>query len=329
MLRAVRRPLLRLRAARDGAVRGGPASLARAAAAPVVVSAARARGAARGARARLAARRRREVERALAAEVDDELLYRGRSRAATSATIRWSSAAWSRTCASRAHRTRATTRRCSRRRSRWACTRATRSCGAAWSSACASISRPRRRAPNPTEAELREYYERNAATLSQPGARALHAALLPRRPRARARAARSRGCAPRDAARARARALGDPFLHPPSSRSRRATSSRAASAPSFAEGVFAAPPGAWSGPIPSAYGVHLVFVHEREAPRALAFEEVRDSVRHAVIAERRRTALERGLRALRDSVRVVIEAPDQPPPSRRQGRHRVSALEGR
>ena len=61
-----------------------------------------------------------------------------------------------------------------------------------------------------------------------------------------------------------------------------------------------------SSPIPSAYGVHLVFVHEREAARALGFEEVRDSLRRAVIAEERGAALERGLRALREQSPVVL-----------------------
>ena len=96
------------------------------------------------------------------------------------------------------------------------------------------------------------------------------------------------------------RALGDPFLHPAD----QPLQARDEIAGRFGEPrsptrVFAAPPGAWSGPVSSSYGVHLVLVHEREAPRALAFDEVRDAVRHAVLAERRRAALERGLRELR------------------------------
>jgi len=102
--------------------------------------------------------------------------------------------------------------------------------------------------------------------------------------------------------------IGDPFLHgaeqPPQSRDELAGRFGA----DFADGVFAAPPGEWSGPIPSAYGVHLVLVREREPARALGFEEVRDPVRLAVIAERRAAALERGLRALRAGAQITIES---------------------
>jgi hypothetical protein len=163
-------------------------------------------------------------------------------------------------------------------------------------------------AGDPDEAELRAYYERNAARYRSPervrctqlyfrgaherAARGLLARL------------RQQGTAPDQALR-----LGEPFLHgaeqPPSSREELA--GRFGDA--FAASVFAAQPGAWEGPIASAYGVHLVFVQEREPERALGFEEVREPLRLAVIAERRAAALEQGLRALRARARVVIEAP--------------------
>ena len=163
-------------------------------------------------------------------------------------------------------------------------------------------------AGDPDEAALRDYYERNAATYHSPErVRIIQLYFRGERERAarreleRLRAAQT---PPESALR-----LGDPFLHgadqPLQSRDELAGRFGA----DFAEGVFAAPSGEWSGPIPSAYGVHLVFVREREAPRTLAFEEVRDRVRLAVIAERRAAALEHGLRALRASARVVIEAP--------------------
>ena len=121
------------------------------------------------------------------------------------------------------------------------------------------------------------------------------------------RAGCSRGCAPTARRPSAALQLGEPFLHGAEQPLQTSDELAGRFGAPFAEGVFAAPPGAWSGPIRSAYGVHLVFVHEREAPRALGFEEVRDSLRHAVIAERRRAALERGLRALREEIPVVIE----------------------
>lgn len=48
--------------------------------------------------------------------------------------------------------------------------------------------------------------------------------------------------------------------------------------PNFAEAAFVVPPGAWAGPVASAYGQHLVFV-ERRAPAApRAFAEARETV---------------------------------------------------
>ena len=157
----------------------------------------------------------------------------------------------------------------------------------------------------PDEAALREQYERDAATYQSP-ARVRCAQLYFRADREReARRVlarlRARATAPE-----RALHLGDPFLHgaeqPLQSRDELAGRFGA----SFADGVLAAPVGAWSGPIPSSYGVHLVFVHEREGPHARGFDEVRDSLRHAVIAERRRAALEHGLRALREGVSIAV-----------------------
>jgi parvulin-like peptidyl-prolyl isomerase len=160
---------------------------------------------------------------------------------------------------------------------------------------------------DPDEAALRDYYQRNAA--SYHSAERVHITQLYFRTE-RAREAR------RALARLRAEAtppeqalsLGDPFLHgadqPPQSRDELAGRFGA----DFAQGVFAAPTGEWSGPIASAYGVHLVFVRAREPARALTFEEVRDPVRLAVVAERRAAALERGLRALRSHAQITIES---------------------
>jgi len=46
----------------------------------------------------------------------------------------------------------------------------------------------------------------------------------------------------------------------------------------FADGLLAVEPGKWSGPLKSGYGAHLVFVIVRQATRKAAFETVRDKV---------------------------------------------------
>jgi PPIC-type PPIASE domain len=110
-----------------------------------------------------------------------------------------------------------------------------------------------------------------------------------------------------------AAATGEPFLHPAEQplQSRRELADRFGIA--FAEGADAAPLAAWSGPIASAYGLHLVWVHEREPERARSFEEVRESLVHEVRAERRRAALEEALAALRRDVAVVVATPEPAP----------------
>ena len=46
----------------------------------------------------------------------------------------------------------------------------------------------------------------------------------------------------------------------------------------FAERVYALPVNRWSGPVISGYGLHLVYVHARTAPRVQPLAEVRESV---------------------------------------------------
>ena len=142
-------------------------------------------------------------------------------------------------------------------------------------------------------AALRASYERNAARLSQAPSASASPSLLPRRARA--------GRAP-ELARLRATATL------PSARSSSAIRSCRDDQPlqardelagrfgaDFAGGVFDARPErgrADSVRLRGAPG----FVRERQAERALGFEEVRDRVRLALIAERRAAALERGHR---------------------------------
>ena len=68
---------------------------------------------------------------------------------------------------------------------------------------------------------------------------------------------------------------------------------------SFARAAFSAETGVWTGPVASSQGVHLVFVQDRVATRAAEFEDVRDAVRDACIADRQDAALRDGIAALR------------------------------
>ena len=75
----------------------------------------------------------------------------------------------------------------------------------------------------------------------------------------------------------------------------------------FADRILEVETGRWVGPIPSAYGVHLVFVRERFAGRLPSLHEVRPQVERDFIADRRRRDLEATYDRLLDLYDVVIE----------------------
>jgi hypothetical protein len=112
-----------------------------------------------------------------------------------------------------------------------------------------------------------------------------------------------------DAAAADPTTLGDPFLLPPEF----ALSSHSEIARLFGD-AFAAQlqhfePGHWTGPIESAYGLHLVFVRERVDGRVPALAEVRQAVQREWLAARRMTVNEQFYQRLRARYTVVVEQP--------------------
>ena len=78
----------------------------------------------------------------------------------------------------------------------------------------------------------------------------------------------------------------------------------------FANALLGLPVKQWHGPIRSAYGVHLVYVHERTAPRVPALAEIRDRVRSELLSHKQREANEAMFRALRDRYEIVVEERD-------------------
>ena len=67
--------------------------------------------------------------------------------------------------------------------------------------------------------------------------------------------------------------------------------------------------GSWAGPFESAYGLHLVLVHERTAGSVPALSRVRDVVLADLMSERRQQALEAEYARLRQRYTVMIEPP--------------------
>ena len=72
----------------------------------------------------------------------------------------------------------------------------------------------------------------------------------------------------------------------------------------FATALPALSPGAWHGPIRSAYGTHLVRVVSRTEPRTPSFTDVRDRVVEDLVAERRREQNEAAFGVLKKVLRM-------------------------
>ena len=75
----------------------------------------------------------------------------------------------------------------------------------------------------------------------------------------------------------------------------------------FADAVFALEAGAWSGPIASPFGLHLVRVVEKQPERLPALDEVRPALIESLRRERAQANLARGLARLRGLYEVRIE----------------------
>jgi len=78
----------------------------------------------------------------------------------------------------------------------------------------------------------------------------------------------------------------------------------------FAEQVFDLQPGAWSGPIASPYGLHLVWVDEKSPTRMPQLAAVRQQLAQALMAERTAAQLARGRARLRGLYEIRVEGRD-------------------
>jgi len=74
----------------------------------------------------------------------------------------------------------------------------------------------------------------------------------------------------------------------------------------FADGARSAPVARWSEPVESAYGLHLLWLHERLASEEPPLSEIRSEVRAALLREREEAGLRERLAELRRGVRVRL-----------------------
>ena len=164
----------------------------------------------------------------------------------------------------------------------------------------------------PDDAELARYYELDAARFAQPARIRFAHVYLAHDGRAGRDPVRlredleSRATDPRDAA-----ALGDPFVHGAEIGPLSSSDIARLFGAEFAAALEAAPERHWTGPISSAYGVHLVWVEERSAGRIPPLEAVRNQVVHAFLRDRGAARLRNRLKDLRHRYRAEI-APGDP-----------------
>jgi hypothetical protein len=103
--------------------------------------------------------------------------------------------------------------------------------------------------------------------------------------------------------------VGDPFLQGASWRGRTEPEVAAIFGEAFAKAVIGLAPGAWSEPITSSYGEHLVRVDERAPANAPALAAVVARVREDWLAARREEDDRAALRRLRERWIIEVEAP--------------------
>ncbi|MCP3983596.1 MAG: peptidyl-prolyl cis-trans isomerase [bacterium] len=74
----------------------------------------------------------------------------------------------------------------------------------------------------------------------------------------------------------------------------------------FVEALRSAPVNAWSGPLRSRYGHHVVFVHERNEPQLPPLSEIEEKVRRRLLHEAADEWLELRVQQLRASYEIVL-----------------------
>ena len=162
-------------------------------------------------------------------------------------------------------------------------------------------------AAEPADAVVREFFEKNAARYAKAGRVSFRHVYFSREKRgAGAEAAVTEALAVL-AKGGSDETMGDPFLHGFEFAERESDDVTAAFGAEFAQQLAAQPVGEWRGPVASSYGLHLVRVEARTEPRAVKFDEVRETVLRDFHDERRRTANREVFEKLRERYQVTVD----------------------
>lgn len=171
----------------------------------------------------------------------------------------------------------------------------------------------------PTSEDLKAWFAKNTKMFEQPARVTFRTLYFS--PDKRGHAARA------DAAAALARlngkpatwpgaaALADSFMFPDYMADRTPSEIAKDFGPGFARDLFAQKPGAWSGPIESGYGWHLVFVDSLIPSRIPAFEEIEPDVKTAWLGTRKAEASEEAYKKMRSKYVLALPAPPEGAPT--------------
>jgi hypothetical protein len=162
--------------------------------------------------------------------------------------------------------------------------------------------------PEPSEAELQAALDAHADQYREPARLSFHHVFLSRDRRGEGAREEARRLVGELRGGADARRLGDPFVQGQAWSRRSEQDIASVFGAGFAAKVAVLPAGAWSEPIASSFGEHLVFIDERVEGRPAPLAAVRARVRDAWITEQREQRKVSALRALRARYQVEIEA---------------------
>jgi len=168
-------------------------------------------------------------------------------------------------------------------------------------------------AHEPTTEELKAWFEKNTTLFTQPPrATFRHVYFSPDRrgPNARSDAQTALAkLAGKPGGWPAAPSLGDPFMFQDFLADRTPEQIAKDFGPPFARALFAQTPGAWTGPIESGYGWHLVFLDSLTPARVSTFDEVQPDVKTAWLAARKAEAWDKAYKSMRAKYELLLPAP--------------------
>ncbi len=160
----------------------------------------------------------------------------------------------------------------------------------------------------PEETALSKYLADNAARYAQPAQVSFRHVYFSREKRgAKLDAAAQEGLAALAQPGASEESFGDPFLPGFEFSMQSEPDVVSVFGKAFAAAVMQAPVNAWSGPVVSSYGVHLVRVTTRGEPRPVELAAVREAVLRDFQDERRRAANEEVVTRLKENYEIIID----------------------